>query len=165
MFFEQLANSGSCNRIIAVNCVGRPSQRMWRRQHQNRRLLRVKSAIFLLKRWILCCSEQLDWDRGENEWNGYVAKGCTGALKTIQATDRVHREISGKIGRIRIYYLFNCHSYGVPCCPEPLHPLRRQTLRVRGFLTSSIILVPIQKSQSLNCQRTAVLILWDFWCY
>ena len=88
MFFEQLANSGSCNRIIAVNCVGRPSHRMWRHQHQNRRLLRLKSAIFLLKCRILCCSEQLDWDRGENEWDGYVAKGCTRALKTTQATDR-----------------------------------------------------------------------------
>ena len=148
MFFEPLANSGSYNRIIAVNCVGRPSHRMWRRQHQNRKLLRVKSAIFLLKRWILCCSEQLNWDRGENEWNEYVAKGCTRALKTIQATDRVYREISGKIGRIRIDYAFNCHSYGMPCCPKPLHPLRRQTLRVRGFLTSSTILVLFQKSHS-----------------
>ena len=88
MFFEQLANSGSYNRIIAVNCVGRPSHRMWRRQHQNRRLLRLKSAIFLLKRRLRCCSEQLDWDRGGNEWDGYVAKGCTRALKTTRATDR-----------------------------------------------------------------------------
>jgi len=88
MFFEQLANSGSYNRIIAVNRVGRPSHRMWRRQHQNQRLLRLKSAIFLLKRRLLCCSEQLDWDRRGNEWDGYVAKGCTRALKTTRATDR-----------------------------------------------------------------------------
>ena len=88
MFFEQLANSGNYNRIIAVNCVGGPSHRMWRRQHQNQRLLRLKSAIFLLKRRLLCCSTQLDWDRGGNEWDGYVAKGCTRALKTTQATDR-----------------------------------------------------------------------------
>ena len=88
MFFEQLVNSGSCNRIIAVNRVGRPSHRMWRRQHQNRRLLRLKSAIFLLKCRLRCCSEQLDWDREGNEWDGYVAKGCTRALKTTRATDR-----------------------------------------------------------------------------
>ena len=48
----------------------------------------MKSAAFLLKRRILCCSEQLDWDRGGNEWDGYVTKGCTRALKTTQATDR-----------------------------------------------------------------------------
>jgi len=71
MFFEQLANSGNYNRIIAVNCVGRPSHRMWRRQHQNRRLLRLKSAVFLLKRRILCCSEQLDWEQ-RRKWVGWV---------------------------------------------------------------------------------------------
>ena len=68
--------------------MGRPSHRMWRRQHQNRRLLRLKSAIFLLKCRLRCCSEQLDWDREGNEWDGYVAMGCTRALKTTRATDR-----------------------------------------------------------------------------
>ena len=159
MFFEQLANSGSCNRIIAVNCVGRPSQRMWRRQHQNRRLLRLKSAIFLLKCRLRCCSAQLDWDRGGNEWDGYVAKGCRGLWKRPRQPTGVSTEIGGKIGRIRIYYAFNCHSYGVPCCPEPLHPLRRQTLRVRGFLPSSTLLVPIQKSHSPNCQRCCLYLV------
>ena len=70
MFFEQLANSGSYNRIIAVNRVGRPSHRMWRRQHQNRRLLRLKSAIFLLKcRLRLLGTARL---RQRRKWVGWV---------------------------------------------------------------------------------------------
>ena len=137
MFFEQLANSGSYNRIIAVNCVGRPSQRMWRRQHQNQKLLRLKSAIFLLKCRLRCCSEQQDWYRGENEWDGTLPRDARGLWKRPGQLIGVCTEIGEKFGRIRIYYAFNCHSYGVPCCPESSHPSCRQTLRVRGFLPSS----------------------------
>ena len=121
MFFEQLANSGSYNRIIAVNCVGRPSHRMWRRQHQNRRLLRLKSAIFLLKCRLRCCSEQLDWDREGNEWDGYVAKGCTRALKTTRATNRsVYRNWwknrqDPHILYVQLSFLMECHVVLGPC--------------------------------------------------
>ena len=93
---------------------------------------------------------------------GTLPRDVRGLRKRPRQPTGVYTEIGGKIGRIRIYYVFNCHSYGVPCCPEPLHPLRRQTLRVRGFLPSSTILVPIQKSHSPNCQRCCCLYLVRF---
>ena len=82
---------------------------------------------------------------------GTLPRDVRGLRKRPRQPTGVYTEIGGKFGRIRIFYAFNCHSYGVPCCPEPLHPLRRQTLRVRGFLPSSTILVPIQKSHSPSC--------------
>ena len=95
------------------------------------------------------------WTKTEEKMSGMgtLPRDARRLWKRPRQPTGVYTEIGGKIGRIHIYYVSDCHSYGVTCCPGPLHPLRRQTLRVRGFLTSSTILVPIQKSHSPNCQR------------
>ena len=165
MFFEQLANSGSYNRIIAVNRVGRPSHRMWRRQHQNQRLLRLKSAIFLLKRRLLCCSEQLDWDREGNEWDGYVAKGCTRALKTTRATDRsVYRNWwknrqDPHILCVQLSFLWSAMlSWALASVVSPNSPGAGLFTVLKVLYQSKNLILPAASA-------AAVFILWDFRCY
>ena len=165
MFFEQLANSGSYNRIIAVNCVGRPSQRMWRRQHQNQKLLRLKSAIFLLKRRLRCCSEQQDWDRGGNEWDGYVAMGCTRALKMTQATDWSVYRNWGKIRQdphilsVQLSFLWSAMLSWVPASfVSPNSPGAGLFTVLKVVYQSKNLILPAVSA-------AVVFILWDFRCY
>ena len=144
VFFE-----GICLLIITYGLVSglRKSPTRWVRVHDVHYLWWL--TFFWNAEFFAARNSQTETEE-EMSGMGTLPWDARGLWKRPGQPTGVYTEIGGKIGRIRIYCAFNCHSYGVPCCPEPLHPLRRQTLRVRGFLPSSTILVPIQKSHSLN---------------